>query len=67
MIFVIPLAILGAIKVFFAVHGLVISMAALEAGYKAHRKGEDAFEAAIQAGATKAAALLLQTILRRVC
>lgn len=63
----IPVALILSIKAFFLVHGLSISVAALEAGYRAHRNGEDVILAAVNAGATRAAATLLADGLRRYC
>jgi hypothetical protein len=65
--FIIPFAILVAIKGYFLAHGLSIGMAAIKAGYRAHRNGEDVVDAAIRAGATSAAADLLRDGLRRLC
>jgi hypothetical protein len=62
---VIPVAIIASIKGFFLLHGLSISVAAMEAGYKAHVNGDDVVEAAIKAGATRAAAILLSDALRK--
>lgn len=64
-IFLLPVAIVAAVKAYFALHGLSIGMAAMQAGYKAHRNGDDIIEAAIEAGASKAAACLLQDWLHR--
>ncbi len=61
----IPVAIVVAVKAYFAAHGLSIGVAAMRAGYKAHRNGDDVVSAAIEAGATRAAACLLQDSLRR--
>jgi hypothetical protein len=63
----IPVAIIVAVKAYFALHGLSIGMAAMKAGYRAHKNGGDVIDAAISAGATEAAARLLQDSLRRVC
>lgn len=63
----IPIVIIASIKAFFILHGLTISVAAMEAGYKAHRRGEDVIEAALAAGATRAAAVLLSDGLRKYC
>jgi hypothetical protein len=64
-IFLIPVAILAAIKAYFVYHGASIATAAIKAGYKAHRNGDDVAEAAIEAGASKAAACLLEDWFRR--
>ena len=63
--FLIPAGMLIAIKGYFLAHGVNIGIAALQAGYKAHKNGEDVVNAAIKAGATKAAAFVLQDALRR--
>lgn len=65
-IILIPVAIVAAIKTYFAVHGLAIGMDAMKAGYKAHCNGDDVVEAAIRAGASKAAACLLESCFRRL-
>jgi hypothetical protein len=64
----IPVAIIVAIKAYFAFHGVQIGIAAFEAGYKAYRRGgdeEDVIEAAVRAGATRAAALILFDALKK--
>jgi hypothetical protein len=63
----IPVAIIAAVKLFFVIHGLTISVAAMEAGYRAHNRGDDVIEAALTAGATRAAAVLLSDALRKYC
>ncbi len=65
--FVLPLVLIGTIKAFFLAHGLSISMAAARAGYNAHKNNEDVVKAAINAGATEAAAQLLRNALRKYC
>lgn len=63
--FLIPAAILVAIKGYFLAHGVSIGVSALNAGYRAHKNGEDVVDAAIRAGATRAAAFVLKDALRR--
>lgn len=57
--FIIPAVVLAAIKAYFWAHGRSITLAAIEAGYKAYRKDEDVVEAAMKAGADRASACLL--------
>jgi hypothetical protein len=64
---VLPIALIASIKLFFLTHGLSISMDALQAGYRAHRNGQDVVEAAIAAGASRAAAILLGNALKKYC
>lgn len=65
--FAIPVAIIVAVKGYFALHGLSIGISALRAGYRAHRNNEDVVDAAISAGASQAAACLLRDALNRYC
>lgn len=64
---IIPAALILSIKAFFLAHGLTIGMSAIKAGYKAHKNGDDVVEAAVSAGASTAAAILLRDSLRRYC
>ena len=56
----IPAALLAAVKAYLVYHGIQIGMAAILAGYRAHRRGDDVVSAAIEAGASRAAAYALQ-------
>jgi uncharacterized protein YqfA (UPF0365 family) len=63
--FVIPVVLVASIKAFFVIHGLSISVAAMEAGYRAYRNGDDVVDAAVSAGATRAAAVLLSDAFKK--
>ena len=56
----IPLALLAALKAYLLYHGVQIGMSAILAGYRAHRRGDDIVSAAVEAGASRAAAFALQ-------
>lgn len=58
--FLIPVVIVAAVKAYFLHHGLSIGSAAMQAGFKAYRNGDDIVDAAIDAGASRAAACLLR-------